>query len=104
MTTHSKTLAALALSFLLCAGSITAEESGSGMESAPKWVQKMDTDEDGYISKEEWLADRRADAEKRDKPFNEKKLNKRFSQMDADGDGKISGDEFNAHIAENKKK
>jgi flagellar biosynthesis GTPase FlhF len=50
--------------------------------------EEIDTDEDGKISKEEWVA-----AEKSEEDFD---------KMDTDGDGIISKEEFDAFIAETK--
>lgn len=90
--------------FLFSARSIIGVEEAGKTEPVPKWVQKMDANKDAYVSKEEWLSNRKANASKEGRPFDEKKLSRIFSQMDLDGDEKISFAEFSTYISKKKSK
>lgn len=74
----------LAILCLATAGSGTyAQQKGRGKNINPdKAFEKLDTDKDGKISKEE--------VDKADRP----RLKENFSKIDADGDGFISKEEF----------
>ena len=65
---------------------IAAEEAqGSAHQTkAEKYLQKMDTDKDGKVSKDEWM---QSYAEK-------------FQKIDSNGDGYLSEEEMNAHQKE----
>jgi Ca2+-binding EF-hand superfamily protein len=101
MNMYTKTLITLATALLLSAPSIAT--AGSDLSSAPKWAAKADADGNGTISKEEWLADRGAEAKKNGRAVDEKKLTRRFGQIDSNADGEISADEINAYVADRKK-
>jgi hypothetical protein len=64
-------------------------------DPADSRFQRLDTNGDGFLSKDEWMAIKSA----RKDP---KRANKRFSRMDQNSDGQISKEEFLAPKTEEK--
>ena len=60
------------------------------------FFDKLDANEDGGITKEEYMSWARAWAEGAGQPFNEKKTAYKFSQLDADSDGVVTRQEYDA--------
>lgn len=69
---------ALILALSVISPAVMADHHGGDKKKAK--VVKMDTDENGAVSKEEFMAAQE----------------ERFTKMDADGDGSISTDEYKA--------
>jgi hypothetical protein len=59
--------------------------AGNRMEPHPRGFDRLDTNHDGYVS--------------RDEASHANELNTRFSEMDRDNDGKLSRQEYNAFEA-----
>ena len=75
--------------------------------NAEKIFQKMDSNGDGKVSKEEYTAAQEARAQKSGQALDDKKkaaLDKHFTKMDADGDGSLTLDEFKAGMEKHGKK
>lgn len=90
MKTSMLTLASMAL-ISLSAGAAFAGHHEGGMDGKSKkgyYMKKMDTNEDGQISKDEFMA----------------KYEKKFDKKDTNGDGFISKDEMKEAKKEMKKK
>jgi hypothetical protein len=63
-----------------------AGDAGNRMEPHPRGFDRLDTNHDGYVS--------------RDEASHANDLNTRFSEMDRDNDGKLSRQEYNAFEAD----
>ena len=74
---------------------VTSLHGQQGADSADSRFQRLDTNGDGFLSKDEWMAIKSA----RKDP---KRANKRFSRMDQNSDGQISKEEFLAPKTEEK--
>lgn len=93
------TLCALSIccAMTLRAADETAKKPGDGKHVAPEEVfKKLDTNGDGFLSKEEFLASPRA---KKDPAAAEK----RYAELDKKGDGKVTLEEFKAGMQHGKK-
>ncbi|MFM8415148.1 MAG: EF-hand domain-containing protein [Planctomycetota bacterium] len=88
-------VAALACA-LFAPGSTPAQETRPKPDPE-KVFKRRDTNGDGVVSEDEFLAVAKDDAHK-------PKLKKRFDKLDADGDGKLSLAEFKAGMATPRKK
>ncbi len=75
---------------LLGASCLTAADKPKGEKADPEAVfKKLDTNSDGSVSKEEYLASKKAQKDTA-------KAGKHFEKLDANKDGKLSKDEFAA--------
>jgi hypothetical protein len=72
---------------LAIALSLTTLHAQQADDSAESRFQRLDTNADGSLSKEEWMQTKAA----RKEP---KRANKRFARMDQNGDGQVSKEEF----------
>jgi Ca2+-binding EF-hand superfamily protein len=75
---------ALVIATVVFAGNVFAEDKKNS----------MDTDGDGKVSKEEYLASRMKIAEKNGAEFNQKANEKKFAARDKNEDGFLTGDEL----------
>jgi Ca2+-binding EF-hand superfamily protein len=73
-----------------------AEATSSGAERSGEWFDKLDKDKDGYISQEEMKQAR----ETRQQMHGDmkEKMDARFKEADANGDGQLSLDEVQAKM------
>ena len=73
-----------------------AEATSSGAERSGEWFDKLDKDKDGYISQEEMKQAR----ETRHQMHGDmkEKMDARFKEADANGDGQLSLDEVQAKM------
>lgn len=74
---------------------------GKGARPNPEAVfQKMDANNDGIVTKDEFIANHEAHAKAagREAPPKEE-IEKRFAAMDTNGDGQLTKDEFSAGFA-----
>lgn len=81
---------------------VVAPVASMAQETKPKMdpekvFKRRDTNGDGSISEDEFLAPAKEDKQK-------EQLKKRFGKIDTDGDGKVSLDEFKAGMVLPKKK
>lgn len=88
-------MAALAFAVVAPAASM-AQETKPKMDPE-KVFKRRDTNGDGSISEDEFLAPAKEDKQK-------EQLKKRFGKIDTNGDGKVSLDEFKAGMVLPKKK
>ncbi|VGO21884.1 sulfatase [Pontiella sulfatireligans] len=58
------------------------------------WFKKLDADGDGRVTWNEFLERNRAEAEKKQRTFDEKKARNKFDRLDADNDGNVSWPEM----------
>jgi len=79
-----------------------------GLIHLPRWQEKikkkkqadrkkfdaMDKDADGRVTEAEWLKSSRADAKKKNQPYDKSSQKKEFAECDIDVDGAITIDEF----------
>jgi Ca2+-binding EF-hand superfamily protein len=72
---------------------VTSLHGQQGADSADSRFQRLDTNGDGFLSKDEWMAIKSA----RKDP---KRAQKRFARMDQNGDGQASKQEFLASKTE----
>lgn len=78
------------LAIALSLATLHAQQTADPAESR---FQRLDTNADGFLSKEEWMQTKAA----RKEP---KRANKRFARMDLNGDGQVSKEEFLAPKSE----
>jgi Ca2+-binding EF-hand superfamily protein len=88
-------MAAIAFA-VLSPAAVMAQETKPKMDPE-KVFKRRDTDGDGSISEDEFLAAAKEDKQK-------DTMKKRFGKIDANGDGKLSLDEFKAGMVPPKKK
>jgi Ca2+-binding EF-hand superfamily protein len=74
-----------------------AEATAAGAEKSAEWFDKVDLDKDGYVTRDEV---RKARETRRDKMHAEmkQKMDQRFNEADANGDGSLSLDEVQAKM------
>merc|ERR550534_3129652 len=60
--------------------------------------EKIDKDDDGFISKSEFRKEIKFLMKKEGKKYTNKEISEFFDRLDSDGDGKINFEEFNAPI------
>lgn len=81
-----------------------ATVAGTVLAASQEGIFKQtDTDKDGFVSKDEFMAIRAKWDEKRERPFNQKKWDKQFAEQDANKDGKLTLEEVLAAAAAKKK-
>jgi Ca2+-binding EF-hand superfamily protein len=73
-----------------------AEATASGAQRSGEWFDKLDTNKDGYITQDEMKQAREAWHGKRGDM--KEKMDARFKEADANGDGQLSLDEVQAKM------
>ena len=74
-----------------------AKDKAPHKKTPEEQFKALDKDGDGFLSKDEYLAQAKS-------PEQKEKLEKKFAQLDTNGDGKLSLEEFCAQPAKPKKK
>ncbi|MBL8822673.1 MAG: EF-hand domain-containing protein [Planctomycetia bacterium] len=91
-----KMVLALALALLFCAPGMAQDEKKKRQQATPEETfKKMDADNDGKVTKEEWK--KYVDSDARMQKAVEKDAefaSKMFDRMDSDKDGKVTLDEY----------
>jgi Ca2+-binding EF-hand superfamily protein len=90
-----KTLAIATSTAIILGASFMACAADAGKSEA--MFKKADTNADGSISKEEFLANAETHNKKGTKEEHMAKAEARFTKIDANADGKITPEEFKAH-------
>ena len=96
ITVLTRCLMAAVACAMLVPAAVMAQDAKPKMDPA-KLFKKRDTNGDGAVSEDEFLAAAKEDKQK-------EAMKKRFSKIDSNGDGKLSLEEFTAGMAAPRKK
>lgn len=86
-----------------CRAAIEADQGGHEKNAVGKattqpnaWFKKLDGNGDGKVTRDEYLERNKAEADKKNRPFDETKATGKFKSMDANHDGMVTWPELEA--------